>query len=204
MWQVAAGWTVVTINPQRISGNWMFGIALDVHTTSSTPTGPNQSGHMQFDTVRPKIAELLFQLKYRNNQAAARGIIDAAATFLRLHRTKPDIMISVPPSSVRPIQPVLVLANGIGAAIGLPVVKCVTTTRPTMQPKSVTDREKRQELLDGLYAMDSRQTANKNILLFDDLFRSGSTLNAITDVLLRQGRAASVRVLTITKTRSNQ
>lgn len=192
------------INPQKIAGNWKSGIALDFHTTSSTPIGPNQFGHMQFETVRPEIAELLYQLKYKHDQTAAHGIVEAAATFLRPHRAKFDVLIPVPPSTVRAIQPVLVLANGIGTAIGLPVIDCVTATRPTTQLKAVTDPGKRKELVDGLYAVDARHMRGRNVLLFDDLFRSGSTMNAITDVLLRQGQAASVRVLTITKTRSNQ
>jgi competence protein ComFC len=68
----------------------------------------------------------------------------------------------------------------------------------------VTDPEKRKELVDGLYAVDHVYTASKNILLFDDLFRSGTTMNAITDVLMQQGKSKSVCALTITKTRSNQ
>ena len=51
---------MIAINPQRIHGKWHFGIALDLHTTSSTAIGPNEQGHMQFDTVRPEIAELLY------------------------------------------------------------------------------------------------------------------------------------------------
>jgi competence protein ComFC len=195
---------MVAINPQRIVGNWRSGVALDFHTTSSTPIGPNQFGHMQFDTARPEIAELLYQLKYRGNQAAAPGIVAAASAFLQPHRTKIDLMIPVPPSTVRAVQPVLVLAKGIGASIGLPVVQCVTTTRSPSPLKGVTDAEKRKELVGGLYTVDPARPMDKNILLFDDLFRSGSTMKAITDVLLQQGRAASVRVLTITRTRSNQ
>jgi competence protein ComFC len=113
-------------------------------------------------------------------------------------------MIPVPPSNARLVQPVLLLAHGIGRAVGLPVIECVTATRSTTQLKGVTDPEKRKELVDGLYVVDPQYTAGKSILLFDDLFRSGTTMNAITDVLLQQGQAASVRVLTITKTRSNQ
>jgi competence protein ComFC len=195
---------MVTINPQKIEGRWQSGVALDFHTTSSTPIGYNEFGHMQFATARPEIAELLYQLKYRGNQEAAQEIITAAATFLRPHLAKLDLLIPVPPSSVRAVQPVLVLARGLGAALGLPVVECITTTRPTAQLKSVTDPAKRKELVDGLYAVDPAHTAGKNVLLFDDLYRSGTTMNAITDVLLEQGEAASVRALTITKTRSNQ
>ena len=98
----------------------------------------------------------------------------------------------------------LTLANGIGAALKVPVVQCISATRPTTQLKNVTDPGERRALLQGLFAVDSRRTTNKTILLFDDLFRSGATMNAITDVLLNNGKAARVDVLTITRTRSNQ
>ncbi len=195
---------VVTINPQKLEGKWLTGVALDFHTTSSTPIGYNEAGHMQFDTVRPEIAELLYQLKYKSNKDAAQEIIEAAGTLVLKHREKFDLLIPVPPSTFRTVQPVIILAEGIGSMANIPVCNCVTTTRATTQLKGITDPEKRRELLEGLYAVDTSYTAGKNVLLFDDLFRSGSTLNAITEVLLLQGKAASVRVLTITKTRSNQ
>ncbi|WP_193562946.1 hypothetical protein [Escherichia coli] len=49
---------IVKINPIKIEGRWNSGVALDLHTTSSTPIGYNEFGYMQFDTVRPEIAEL--------------------------------------------------------------------------------------------------------------------------------------------------
>jgi len=73
---------MVGINLQRIEGRWRKGVALDLHTTSSVPTGPDAAGRMQFHTTRPEIAELLYQLKYRQNESAAAGIIKAAANFL--------------------------------------------------------------------------------------------------------------------------
>lgn len=195
---------MVTIHPQKIEGHFRAGVALDLHTTSSTPTGYNEAGHLQFDTARPEIAELLYQLKYHGNQEAANGIIEAAAAYLQQRRAHFDLMIPVPPSSARAVQPVLVLASGIGAAVGLPVVECIVTTRATTQLKGVTDPDERVKLVDGLYAVDPAHTAGRNILLFDDLFRSGTTMNAITDVLLKQGGAKSVCALTITKTRRNR
>ncbi|MGB3839430.1 MAG: hypothetical protein WA930_09965 [Rhodanobacter sp.] len=45
---------MTAINPQRIEGRWLAGIALDFHTTRSTPIGPNAQGHMQFETLRPE------------------------------------------------------------------------------------------------------------------------------------------------------
>lgn len=147
---------------------------------------------------------MLYRLKYRGDREAAQDIVDTASAFLRRHRSKFDILVPVPPSGARAIQPVTTVAQGIGRAIGLPVVECISLTRPATQLKGVMDRERRAELLEGLHAVDTSQTRGKNILLFDDLFRSGATMNAVTDLLMREGNAASVRVLTLTRSRSKQ
>ena len=110
----------------------------------------------------------------------------------------------MPASTQRAIQPVQILAVGLGSILKLPVVSCVTTTRSTSQLKDITDPEKRKDALNGLHTVEAHHTRGKNVLLFDDLFRSGSTMNAITDVLLRHGGANNVYALTITRTRSNR
>ena len=195
---------MAVINLQPIAGNWRSGFALDLHTTSSTYLGDNESGHPQFDTTYSELGALLHRLKYDHDQTAAPEIIATAAGFLTPQRAKFDLIIPVPPSTQRAVQPVIVMASGIGAAIGLPVISCITTTRSTAQLKSITDPEKRKEALAGLHAVDAAHTKGKRVLLFDDLFRSGSTMNAITDVLLQQGGATTVYALTITRTRSNR
>lgn len=195
---------IVKINPIEIKGQWTSGVALDLHTTSSTPIGYNEFGHMQFETVRPEIAELLYRLKNRADREAAGPIIETAANFLNEHRDKFDAIVPVPPSHHRAVQPVPILAEGIGRALNVPVLTCIATTRPTGQLKNITDVEERRKHVDGLYQVDGSQTRGRSILLFDDLFRSGTTMNAITAALLGPGEASIVRALTITKTRSNQ
>jgi competence protein ComFC len=195
---------MAAINPQRIRGRWVKGIALDIHTIKSTYLGVDEHGHDIFDTVRSELGELLVRLKYRGDQSAAPEIIAAAVRYLEPHRHKFDRIIPVPPSAARVVQPVIILANGIGAALSVPVIDCIRTTREATQLKGITDLKHRRELLDGLHEVDPIHTEAANILLFDDLFRSGATMNAVTDVLTRQGKAASVRAFTITRTRSNQ
>ena len=195
---------VVKISPILIKGLWHSGVALDLHTTSSTPIGYNEYGHMQYDTVRPEIAELLYRLKNRADRDAAPSIIETTAHYLAGHREKFDCIVPVPPSHQRAVQPVIILAQGVGQALGVPVLDCVAATRSTSQLKNVTDPEERKKHVDGLYQVDANQTRGRKILLFDDLFRSGTTMNAITEQLLGPGQAAIVRALTITKTRSNQ
>lgn len=195
---------MVEINPQKLFGTWRAGRALDFHTTSSTPAGQNDAGHLLFNTVRPPIAELLFRLKYRQDLTAAKDITEAAAAFLMRASMKFEMLIPVPPSTSRPMQPVLVLAKGISVAVNIPYSDCIKTTRATSQLKNINDPAQRAALLDGLYTVPLGQVAGKHVLLFDDLYRSGSTLNAITTVLLEQGKAASVSVLAITRTRSHR
>ncbi|MBS0234506.1 MAG: ComF family protein [Proteobacteria bacterium] len=194
----------IDINPSKIEGHWTTGFALDLHTISSTPAGYNEYGHMQFDTVRPPIAECLFQLKNRGDKDAADPIIDAAVTFLKPKLKHSQLLVPVPPSSQRTIQPVLILGDGIARGLGLPFVPCITKTRATQQLKNVTDVEERKKLLEGLYDVEPGKTEGKKVLLFDDLYRSGATMNAVADVLLSKGKAAAVYALTITRTRSNQ
>ncbi len=184
-------------------GNWISGYALDVHTLHSTHVGINEHGHDVFDTKRSELGELLFRLKYRGDLSAVTEIVEAATDFLRRSRSRFDLIVPVPPSGSRPVQPVIVLAKAFGEALNLAVAECVTTTRPPTQLKGAMDRNRRQELLEGLYAVERARTKRKSILLFDDLYRSGATMNAIAELLMTQGNAKAVRVLTITKVRRN-
>ncbi len=44
----------------------------------------------------------------------------------------------------------------------------------------------------------------RNILLFDDLYRSGETLKAVAQILKNKAGVKNVYILTITKTRSKR
>lgn len=194
----------IRTNPQSIAGNWDFGIALDLHTTSSKVIGTTPDGHPEFENTYSEIGKLLNRLKYQHDQGAAKPIIEAAVAFLRPHLKKIDIIIPVPPSVVRGVQPVLVLARGIAAGLALPLRECLRKARQTSPLKGIRDPDQRRKEIRGAFVVDASHTAGKNVLIFDDLFSSGATLSEITDVLKRQGGVASVRVLTITRTRTEE
>ena len=79
---------------------------------------------------------------------------------------------------------------------------CVWKARETPQLKNIFDFDERLRLLDGAFEVDRAIVEDKTVLLFDDLFRSGATLNAITSVLYDRGGARDILVLTLTRTRS--
>lgn len=77
-------------------------------------------------------------------------------------------------------------------------------SRETPQLKNVYDLDERLKLLEGAFQVDENKIKGKHVLLFDDLFRSGATMNVITSALYDQGKAKDVVAFTVTKTRSNQ
>ena len=74
--------------------------------------------------------------------------------------------------------------------------------KETPELKNVYEYQKRLELLKDAFAAKNLSLKGKNVLLLDDLFRSGATFNAITRVLYEKGMVNKVYVLALTKTRS--
>jgi competence protein ComFC len=191
-------------DPRRIIGKWKEGFALDFQTLSSVYLGDDEYGHPKFDTKRPEMGELLYKLKYAGDKATVPAIADAATQFLARWKPSVDLLVPVPPSTARKVPPVLLVAEAISQRTGIPVVACVTRTREVAQLKDVHDLDERLQLLENLHGVDASATNGKSVLLFDDLYRSGATLNAITAALYEQGGARNVFALTITRTRSNR
>ena len=73
---------MAAVNPRRITGRWITGVALYIHTLSSTYLGVNEHGHDVFDIVRSEFGELLVRLKYKGDRNAAPEIIAAAVKYL--------------------------------------------------------------------------------------------------------------------------
>ena len=64
-------------------------------------------------------------------------------------------------------------------------------------------KDRRKELREAFQVEDDR-FADKDVLVFDDLFRSGETLREVTRTLIEQGHVARVYILTLTKTRKKK
>ena len=190
--------------PRRIPGRWREGYALDVHTVSSTYTGDNEFGHPTFSTERSEVGELLYKLKYQGNQSVVPELVDVAASFAESWKPGVDVLVPVPASRARAVQPVLIVGGALATRLSLPFGSgWIRKAKDVPELKNVHDLDERMRLLDGAHAVESEQTKGRRILLFDDLFRSGATLNAITELLIDQGGAEAVFALTLTRTRGS-
>jgi predicted amidophosphoribosyltransferase/lipoprotein NlpI len=188
---------------KMLTGDWKLGWALTLHTVSSKKIDDEH-----FDTIRTEVGEMLFQLKYRNDRAQLAPLSELVIQFLQTIRLSTSLaaIIPIPPSNTsRDFQPVYELAQIIGRKLYLNVdFDYLLKTRDTAQLKSIEDQVSRSEVLRDVFTVNDRRYEGKDILLFDDLYRSGETLHAATQALVDGGNVDNVYVVTLTKTRTKK
>src|ERR1700722_19344324 len=103
-------------NPSEIQGAWRRGWTLDVHTVSSEFLGYDANGIAQFETARSPLGELLYQLKYRGQQTRPQVAAVMADFFGNLPNTlaRIDLILPMPASTIRAVQPVVQIAGELG------------------------------------------------------------------------------------------
>lgn len=187
----------------KLEGNWKIGWAIDLHTISSVK---NANG--SFDNTYTDIGLALNQLKYHHNIQKLNYLGARLTTFMNTRMVTPylDVIIPVPPSNQRDIQPVYEISLLLGQAINKKVdFNFVLKNRNTSQLKAMSDPQERERELSGVFSLSNPTLyKGKKVLLVDDLYRSGSTLKEITRVLYEQGQVSNVYVVTLTKTRVNR
>ncbi|EIJ41185.1 putative amidophosphoribosyltransferase [Beggiatoa alba B18LD] len=185
----------------ELKGNWKKGFAYDVHTLSSIYMGCDERGHEQWDTTRTEMGELIYQLKYQNNLAVIDKIIELLNIYKGLNTL--DAIIPIPPSKQREIQPVYEIAKALSKKINVPLQPVLNKHPIEQELKNIENPIERETLLyKSLFLHQDVMLSDKNVLLLDDLYRSGSTLRIATDILYKQAKVKNVFVLTMTKTRS--
>jgi competence protein ComFC len=217
------------INPQELKGIWNEGWALDLHTLKSIPkewTTKKVKVHAfvdgksvevekevqdkvtKWDTTYTPIGLEMNHLKYWNERQRVDAIAETAAEFLKqkIAEWKISLIIPVPPSdTTREFQPVYEIVEHIGRIREIEIdFNILRKLKSTTQLKEIEDPAMRKEVLNGAFSIQGKSLTEKNVLILDDLYRSGETLNSVCDVIINEGKAKSVYVLTITKTRSKR
>ena len=189
---------VVEVHPVPIEGPWIEGFVLDRHVISAVPIG-YLGEHMQFDTTRSALGELVYHLKYRN--VPLNDIVDTAVAFINERWNGViDCVVSPPPSLHRTKQPAVLIAARIAAALGVPAAPAAAVkATATPQMKNVLLHE-RAPLLSAAIQAGTDPVQGQRVLLVDDLWDTGSTLRRVAEVLGHMG-ATEVRALAMTRTK---
>ena len=117
------------INPRQLKGPWREGYALDVHSTGSEFLGYDEYGHEQFDTKRTDVGELLYRVKYKGDETALAELADVMAEFVKSKGISSEIIVPVPPTRVRRVQPLSKIVAALGQRLRIPVISTAVTTK---------------------------------------------------------------------------
>ncbi len=94
----------------------------------------------------------------------------------------------------------VLLGREVGRAWGIPLDPFVLTRRTETVPQSTLTLKERRPNVNGAFSVAPRRTVEKmRLLLVDDVYTSGATVNECARVLLRSG-AREVQVLTLART----
>ena len=94
----------------------------------------------------------------------------------------------------------VLLGREVGRAWGIPIDPFILTRKTETAPQSTLSLRERGPNVRGAFVIaPGRAVARMGVLLVDDIYTSGATLNECTRVLLRAG-AGEVRALTLART----
>lgn len=148
------------------------------------------------------IRRIIHNLKYLCHPEFARGIG-------RIIRQKADLSVfdgvdiitCVPMHAAkrrkRGFNQAALIAKEISAITGLPFIEHLIFRQKNTSPQNKLSRQARQSNLEKAFVVNKKFTfTSKQIVIIDDIYTTGSTMNACAGVLLNAG-AASVRGFTL-------
>ncbi len=176
-------------HPRLLKGSWHTGYALDFH-----------SSYKGADWNRSGVGDLTYRLKYQSDASVLPALVKHA---LDLFSAQPemaqfDIVVPVPSSTPREFDPVPEFSRALASAIDKPMQTCLLKARATKPQKEMHTLPQKRDNVAAAFTLNG-DIKGKRILVVDDLFDSGTTLEEITKLLLKQN-AARVNVLTLTRT----
>jgi ComF family protein len=154
---------------------------------------------------REPLKEIIHQLKYRSHPSLARPLARRLAELYQLHfaHIRAELVIAVPlhrsRERERGFNQAFELARHFAGLVGVPVERgCLLRVRPTKVQAGLSRRERRLNLKGAFEVKRVAGIKGRNVVLVDDVFTTGATLNECARIL-KQGGAQSVNGLTVAR-----
>jgi predicted amidophosphoribosyltransferase len=191
----------MSINPIKLIGPWDEGFALDVHTVSSIYLGDDVYGHPEFENEYSEVGRLLHLFKYKNVHSRLFDIIELVKPFISSWQSVQEVsfVLPVPSSKPRIYQPAQEIASEIASLLKVGYSDEILQKVSSIESKGLSSNEKQQ--LQGSIIKTVEATKEHNMLLVDELYKSGATLTECIRVLREDKKIKKIFVLTMTKTR---
>ncbi len=176
-------------HPRQLSGSWDNGWALDVH---SRYTGS--------DWNRSETGQLTYRLKYQGDLSVLSRLAEMAQALMAEQPAlaQADMVVPVPPSQERAVDPVRSFCSALARRLKLPLELALVKTRQTDPQKELKTMPQKKANVAGAFGVKG-DVRGKRVLVVDDLYNSGATMEEVARVLKAHG-AKQVNVLTLTRT----
>lgn len=172
----------MSVTPICIKGLWTEGYVFDIYVTSSEFCYYDVFGNPHFDNKYSSIGKLLHDMKYRGHNDNGDAIANICSDFLNywLKDLNIDIILPVPPTQKRNIQPMFLIAEALSSSLNIP---CCTDVLEKISEVPAKSMVKESKNLSGTIIQTKPAKRKCNVLLVDDVYDTGSTANECTSVL---------------------
>jgi predicted amidophosphoribosyltransferase len=182
------------VRPVTLPGSFDLGFALGYY-----------SWGRRDEIKRTPLGELLHRFKYEQNRQAGLLLVGLLCDFIRNRRSFStcDLMITVPPSfKSRPFDPVSVLAEEMIRCTGISWYRnALRRTRLNKPQKEIRERKAKELNVLNVFQTSGHLDLNgRRVLLLDDTFDSGATLDQVCRIL-REARPEKIYALVVAKTK---
>lgn len=186
---------------KNIEGPWDDGWVLDKHMVKSTYLGDDDNGHPRFENIRTEVGEATYRLKYKNDWAQSKALAGAVAETIFPKFKDVGLIVPMPATNKRARQPVNDVAKELGKIVKLSVFENLLLK--AQNGKSLKDLHNKEEKLaaigDSLSINDEIGAVGRwNVLLLDDLFDSGASMEAACNSLRGYSKILKVYVVALT------
>jgi competence protein ComFC len=136
--------------------------------------------------------QAIHELKYRNLRAMAVPLAKLLYDYLNTNPVPGEVLVPVPLHRKRwrerGYNQSSLLARGLGRLAGLPVIDdCLVRQQYALPQARTSNVSERQSNVAGAFTCGDGRLEGKQVLLIDDVFTSGATLNACAGALKSAG-----------------
>ncbi len=147
------------------------------------------------------VREAVHGFKYANFRALAASLASLLADYLEANPLPGDVLVAVPLHRgrlrERGYNQAALLATELGRRLRRPVVEgCLVRHRPTPPQVRTASVEERRRNVEGAFGCRDGRLQGQRVLLIDDVYTTGATLNACAQAL-KDGGAPEVWGLTV-------
>jgi len=126
-------------------------------------------------------------MKFRSKRQCAEGLGHLLAEIARDWPIDADYIVPIPlhpaKKRVRGFNQAAVLAQPLSKALGIPIAEDILKRVRKTAAQSGLSPVSREQNISGAFALGRKDSTDRKILLVDDIFTSGATMNACAKIL---------------------